>query len=172
MNPSALTPGHFAERYTDTALRTLRLVRVFSDADMALRPGEGSMSTAEQVAHICASANFIRGLLEEEAIAREWFDRPFDCSAAERAVAALTGMLQEVRAAAAQASLEQWAEIVEPFGPEWRMSRGELAYVMMEHEIHHRGALHVYARVAGKIPPLLYAPLEAGIENEELRIKN
>lgn len=161
MTGGAQGPEEFGKRFLDTALRTVRLVRIFEDGDMSLRPGPGSMSTAEQINHICASHNFLRGLLEDDQPTPELFSRQYDVSSAAAAARSLGTAIEEVRQALGRVTAARWNEVVEPFGPDWRMSRGELAHVMVDHEIHHRGALHVYARVAGKVPPVLYRPLEA-----------
>lgn len=127
---------------------------------MAIRPGEGSMSTAEQINHICAANNFLRGLLEDDQPTVGLFHRQYDVSSAAAAIRSLGTAIEEVRRAADRVTGERWAEVTDVLGQDWRMARGELAHVMLDHEIHHRGQLHVYARVAGKVPPVLYAPLD------------
>jgi len=153
----------FAADFTKRALRTLRLVKLFEDKDMGIRPGDGSMTTAEQINHVCASQNFLRGVLTESVIKNDWFMRSYDVSTADAAVASLIGSIREVQSAAEDIIPELWDEIVEPWGPILRVSRGQLAYLMIEHEVHHTGSLHVYARAAGKVPAMLYHPVEESL---------
>lgn len=155
-----ISPEFFSQHYTITSLRTIRLVRQFEDKDLGLRPGPGSMSTAEQINHICASANFIRGLLSESEIKNEWFAREHDVSSVDAAVRVLFAALDEVKRAATQVDPERWTEEVTPWGPEHKFTRDKLALAMLEHEIHHTGQLHVYLRMAGKVPTMLYHPVE------------
>jgi uncharacterized damage-inducible protein DinB len=150
----------FLREFGQQALRTIRLVRLFEDKDLGLRPGEGSMSTAEQIGHICASNNFVRGLLEDETVTTELFKKPYDVSSVAAAVRSLADAMRQVQRAARVVTQQRWDETVEPFGPDWRLSRGTLAGLMIDHEVHHRGQLHVYARIAGKTPPMVYAPTD------------
>lgn len=149
----------FLDHYEETALRTARLVRLFDDKDMGIRPGGGSMSTSAQIEHILASANFMRGLLAEPQLSPELFQRKFDVKSVADALHGIEQMINEIRQAAAECPTERWEQVVAPWGEQWRWPRGELAWLMIEHEIHHCGQLHVYARVAGKVPPMLYEPV-------------
>ncbi|MBX7245474.1 MAG: DinB family protein [Candidatus Sumerlaeaceae bacterium] len=155
-----MTRAEFLKIYPLQALRTARVVRLFEDKDLGLKPGEGSMSTAEQIQHICQSHNFIRGLFEDKVVAMDLFQKPYDVSSVRAAVKSIGEARAEVVRAAKAASDDFLAEQIEPFGPEWKMSRLMLAEVMLDHECHHRGQLTVYARVAGKVPPMVYAPVD------------
>lgn len=144
------------------ALRTIRLVAAFRDQDMDLRPGEGSFSTAEQVRHICQSSNFMRGLLADAEPTMEAFKREFDVSTHAAALQSLRGVAREVVEAAARVDRDLLQQVVMPFGPdwtEWHRPRAELVAAMIDHESHHRGQLTVYARIARRDIPLLYAPV-------------
>ena len=163
MSFTAVSPQEFLDDYTVRALRTLRLVKLFSNEDLKLRPAEGSMTTAEQINHICASGNFLRGVLSEITISNDWFMKRYDVSSADAALRSLAGVMAEVQQAAESVSTEMWEEVVSPWGPHFTMTRGRLAYLMVEHEVHHTGSLHVYARMAGKVPPMLYHPVDETI---------
>jgi uncharacterized damage-inducible protein DinB len=155
-----ITPEFFEQHYTNTCLRTIRLVRQFEDKDLGLRPGPGSMSTAEQIQHICGSANFIRGLLSEAEVKNEWFMREYDVSSVDAAVRSLFAALDEVRAASKKVDPALWTQEITPWGPDHKFTRDKLALAMLEHEVHHNGQLHVYARMSGKVPEMLYAPVD------------
>ena len=160
MSKFNVTPDGFENHYVLSALRTIRLVKQLEDKDLDLRPGPGSMSTAEQINHICASSNFIRGLLSEPEVKNEWFMRQYDVSSVDAAAKSLLGAMDEVKAAMKHVTPESWTEEVAPWGPDFKFTRGELAYTMVGHEIHHTGQLHVYARMAGKVPAMLYHPVD------------
>lgn len=157
---AAVDVAGFIADFKLRVLWTARLVREFSDADLALRPAEGSMSTTEQILQICGSSNFLKQVLSSGPVDPTAFRREFDVSTVDKALAAIHQMMGEVEAAAQSMSAEAWTEQIEPFGPEWRMTRGQVAYLMLEHEAHHRGQLTVYLRIAGKTPPVLYHPVD------------
>lgn len=61
----------------------------------------------------------------------------------------------ELVAKISQFTPEQLAEKIAPFGPDKAMSRRALLTLITEHEIHHRGQLYTYLRIAGcEVPPL------------------
>lgn len=159
----SVTREDFLRDYKRQCLQTIRLVKVFRDEDLGLRPGEGSMSVAEQVNHLCAAGNFTRALFTDDTLGMELFQRQYDTSSVAACVASLAGQMRETLEAAAAASDGRLAEVAEPFGLEWRMPRLALALVMSDHETHHRGQLHVYARMAGRPAPLVYAPVDESI---------
>ena len=166
--PVAAPISDFEKIYVEHALRTIRLVQIFEDADLGIRPGDGSWSTAEQIEHICQNHNFVRGLLTEPHPTVELFQRRFLIRTVKEAVESLVKAVNEARAAFSAMTSERWDEEVEPFGPEWRKSRKVMLMSMINHETHHCGQLHVYARIAGKIPPVLYEPVDIKI----LELKN
>ncbi|MCX7625256.1 MAG: DinB family protein [Candidatus Sumerlaeaceae bacterium] len=150
-------------------LRTHRLARLFGDKELSLTPAAGSMSCAELLAHIVASRHFLRGVLSETEPRVELFKVPVRKDSAAALLGALADTYREVLAALDNMP-EAWLEtIIAPFGPDWQMSRFDMALLMLEHEIHHRGQLSVYARVAGMAPPDLYAPVSEEILEETPR---
>jgi len=159
----SFTREDFLRDFKRQRLQTIRLVKVFQDDDLGLRPGQGSMSVAEQVNHLCAAGNFTRALFTDDTLSMDLFQRPFDTTSVAACVASLAGQMRETLDAAAAASDGRLAEVVEPFGPEWRMTRLAMGLVMLDHETHHRGQLYVYARVAGRPAPLVYAPVDESI---------
>ena len=162
---SEMTPACFLLDFNTNALRTVRLVRTFTDSDLDLRPGEGSMTTAEQINHICACHNFIRGVLEEGNPTTELFHKKYDVSNVNAAIASLGESIGQVQSAVGRVAQSMWEEKISPFGLDWLMPRGKLVYLMIEHEVHHRGQLTVYARVAGHTPVNLYLPVDDTVLN-------
>lgn len=157
---AAVDAAGFVADFKLRSLWTARLVREFSDADLALRPAEGSMSTAEQILQICGSNNFLKQVLSSAPVDVSAFRREFDISTVDKALAAIQQMMGEVEAAVQSMPAEAWTEMISPFGPDWSLTRGQVAYLMLEHETHHRGQLTVYLRTAGKTPPVLYHPVD------------
>ncbi len=137
-----------------------RSTRSLDEADSVFAPQPGLFTVAQQVAHAAQTIEwFVDGVfaaegfrmefeaMEEEvravsslAAAREWFER-----ACVHAVAVIEGH-----------SEEEWKARL-PQGP---IMGGDPRYVVFnaltDHTAHHRGALAVYTRLLGKVPPMPY----------------
>jgi uncharacterized damage-inducible protein DinB len=137
-----------------------RSTRVLEEADSAFTPREGMFTAAQQVAHVAQTIEwFVQGAfapsgfntdfegLDQEVrrvtslkAARAWMERA--CAAARKAV--------ETHAEA------EWAALL-PAGP---IMGGAPRYAIFpaltDHTAHHRGALTVYSRLLGKVPPMPY----------------
>jgi uncharacterized damage-inducible protein DinB len=137
-----------------------RSTRVLEEADSQFCPREGMMTAAQQVAHAAQTLDwFIDGAFKLEgfnldfeaiaketaavtslAAAREWLDRAF-----ANAVAFLRAR-----------SAEELARPL-PAGPVMGgQPTSDIVWAMVEHTAHHRGALTVYSRLLGKVPPMPY----------------
>jgi len=150
----------YIKDFTRSRLWTARLVRQFTDAELDLRPAEGSLSTREQILQIRQSDNLVVSLLTDLTPNPASMKNPHDVSTISASLTSLKEGLAAVTRAAEQVSPEMLLEEVEPFGPQWRMTRGQLLYLMIDHESHHRGQLTVYLRVAGKVPPVIWEPVD------------
>jgi uncharacterized damage-inducible protein DinB len=70
-------------------------------------------------------------------------------------IAAFDKTHEEAVAIAKAFTPEELAATVAPFGPDKAMPRSVLLNLTLEHEIHHRGQLYTYLRIAGcECPPL------------------
>ncbi|MFN0110307.1 MAG: DinB family protein [Blastocatellia bacterium] len=70
-------------------------------------------------------------------------------------IAAFDKTHEEAIATAMSLTEAELAETVAPFGPDKAMPRSVLLNLTLEHEIHHRGQLYTYLRIAGcECPPL------------------
>ncbi len=137
-----------------------RSTRVLEEADSGFRPQEGTMTVAQQVAHTAQSVEwFIEGVSRKEG-----FDLNFEEQAkALEAVTSLAAARKMLDAAYARAveflrarSAEEMARPLPP-GPMFGgQPLSEIVWAMVEHSAHHRGALTVYARLLGKVPPMPY----------------
>jgi uncharacterized damage-inducible protein DinB len=138
-----------------------RSTRVLEEADSQFRPHDGMMTVAQQVAHAAQTLDwFIYGASRAEgfdldfekhgkevaaftslAAAREWMEKAYT-----RAVAHLRSL-----------SAEDLAKPL-PAGPVMGgQPVSEIVPAMVEHTAHHRGALTVYTRMLGKVPPMPFA---------------
>lgn len=137
-----------------------RSTRNLTEAQSTARPAAGMMSAAQQVAHAAQTIDwFMQGGFRPEgfdtdfeaqskvldgctslAAARAWF---------EKAVAAAKAMVFAMSDAELMAPL--------PAGPMMGGApRMAIFSAITDHTAHHRGALTVYARISGIVPPMPY----------------
>jgi uncharacterized damage-inducible protein DinB len=137
-----------------------RSTRVLEEADSGFRPQPGMMTVAQQVAHTAQTLDwFIEGASRPGG-----FDLDFEKHA--KALDAMTSL-----AAARQALATAYAnaihflrsrspeELAGPLPPGPVMGGqpiSDIVWAMVEHTAHHRGALTVYSRQLGKVPPMPY----------------
>ncbi len=137
-----------------------RSTSVLDEADSGFRPREGMMTAAQQVAHAAQTIDwFIQGASRPEG-----FDLDFASHAAalER-VTSLAAARQKLEAAYSNAirfigsrSAEDLAQPLPPGPVMGGQPISEIVWAMVEHSAHHRGALTVYSRQLGKVPPMPY----------------
>lgn len=137
-----------------------RSTSILEEADSGFRPNEAMMTAAQQVAHVAQTLDwFVEGAsrpegfnLDFEALAKELSDvtslaaaRAMLDAAFGRTIRYLGGLSEEQLAAPL------------PAGP---VMAGQpvsgIVWAMVEHTAHHRGALSVYSRALGKVPPMPY----------------
>jgi uncharacterized damage-inducible protein DinB len=137
-----------------------RSSRVLDEADSTFAPKEGMYTAAQQLAHTAQTIEwFIKGVF-----AHEGFDLDFERLDREvRSVTSLDFAREWLKraVACAEASItahsdNEWADSI-PAGP---IMGGEPRYAVLgalaDHTAHHRGALTVYSRLLGKVPPMPY----------------
>ncbi len=137
-----------------------RSTRVLDEADSGFRPREGMMTVAQQVAHTAQTLDwFIEGAFRPEG-----YDLDFAKHAqALEAATSLTAARQTLKAAFANAiqalrsrSAEDLARPLPPGPIMGGQPISDIVWAMVEHTAHHRGALPVYSRLLGKVPPMPY----------------
>jgi len=137
-----------------------RSTSVLNEADSGFRPQEGMMTVAQQVAHTAQTLDwFIEG-----ASRAEGFDLDFEKHAkALGAVTSLAAARRALETAYAKAieflRSRSPEELARPLPPGLVMGGqpiSEIVWSMIEHTAHHRGALTVYSRQLGKVPPMPY----------------
>lgn len=151
-----------------TLINQLRASKTFLDKstealteeDSGIVPAEGMMSAAQQMAHIAQTVDwFIDGVFGETG-----FDMNFEESA--KAIMAVTSLnaarewcakSYDAAVAAIEAkSEEELAELMPPDSIMGNAPKGTVLGGIVEHTAHHRGALTVYTRIAGKTPAMPY----------------
>jgi uncharacterized damage-inducible protein DinB len=145
-----LTSKEFFERST----------RVLDEADSGFRPAEGTMTVAQQVAHAAQTLDwFVEGATRSEG-----FDLDFEKHAQAlhdlKSLAVARRMLDTAYANAIQylrsRSPEDLARPLPPGPVMGGQPVSDIVWAMVEHTAHHRGALTVYSRQLGKVPPMPY----------------
>jgi uncharacterized damage-inducible protein DinB len=134
--------------------------RVLDEADSGFRPQKDMMTVAQQVAHTAQTLDwFIEGTSRPEG-----FDLDFASHvAALEKVTSLAAARESLDAAYAKAIHFLRSQIPEdlakplPAGPVMGgQPITDIVWAMVEHTAHHRGALTVYSRQLGKVPPMPY----------------
>lgn len=135
-----------------------RSTRVLEEADSVFRPQPDMMTVAQQVAHVAHTLDwFVQGVSRPEA-----FDLDFEKIAREvnavTSLAAARAWLEKAYANAI-AFVRSAEDLAKPL-PEGPIMGGQptsdIVWGMVEHTAHHRGALTVYSRMLGKVPPMPY----------------
>ena len=137
-----------------------RSTRVLEEADSTFAPKEGMYTASQQVAHAAQTLNwFVRG-----AFAPEGFDLDFErmdknmrsVTSLGAARAWLDKACAEAKAAIEGHTEAEWAEPLPPGPIMGGLPRFAVLGALADHTAHHRGALTVYSRLLGKVPPMPY----------------
>ena len=136
-----------------------RATDVLCEEDSSISPTDGMMTVAQQMAHIAHTVDwFIEGAFGEG------FDMDFEGSSV---IIGKVTSLQEAREwcirsfdQALQAIEAKSEEELQALTPEDSIMGAAPIHAVLtgiiEHTAHHRGALSVYSRLAGKVPSLPY----------------
>ena len=154
LTQQALTELQSAHEYFNRSTRNL------TESQSTFAPAEGMMSAAQQVAHAAHTIDwFIQGAFRPEGFDLNWEEQAkivgtytsLDQARAwfERAVASATAKV----ASTSDADLL----VAMPEGPIMGgVPRIAVFGAISDHTAHHRGALTVYARLNGIVPPMPY----------------
>lgn len=137
-----------------------RSTRVLDEGDSEFRPREGMMTVAQQVAHTAQTLDwFIEGVTRLEGFDLD-FEKHAQAVAAVTSLAAARQMLESAYANAVQflrsRSPEDLARPLPPGPIMGGQPTSDIVWSMLDHTAHHRGALTVYSRLVGKVPPMPY----------------
>jgi len=137
-----------------------RSTRNLTEAQSTFAPAEGMMTAAQQVAHVAQTIDwFMEGAFRPEGFAQNWEEQAgivASYTSLEKARAWFERAVADARAKAA--SLTD-ADLLGPL-PEGPIMGGAPRIAVFgaiaDHTAHHRGALTVYARLNGIVPPMPY----------------
>ena len=137
-----------------------RSTRGLTEAQSAFAPAAGMMTTAQQVAHVAHTIDwFIQGAFRPEGFDQNWEEQARivgSCTSLEKARAWFE---RAVAAAKAKVAPLSDAELMAPL-PDGPIMGGAprmaIFGAITDHTAHHRGALTVYARLNGIVPPMPY----------------
>ena len=140
-----------------------RSTRPLSDEDSQFAPKEGMMTVTQQVAHTAQTIDwFVEG-----AFAPNGFDMDFE--AQQKAIAAvpnlsaakawLTQAVDRAKAAVEAHSDAEWTHPLPPGPIMGGLPRASIFGGLTDHTAHHRGALTVYSRLLGLVPPMPYGDM-------------
>ena len=137
-----------------------RSTRNLTEAQSGVTPAPGMMSAAQQVAHAAHTIDwFMQGAFRPEG-----FDMDFEGHAkivqGHTSLSAARAWFEKAMAAAvATVATKTDADLMAPLPPGPIMGgapRMAVFSALADHTAHHRGALTVYARVSGIVPPMPY----------------
>ncbi len=137
-----------------------RSTRVLAEADSAYAPQEGMFTVAQMVAHVAQTVDwFVDG-----AFAPEGFSMDFE--AMDKQVRAVTSLdharewfgraVAKAKTAVESKPESEWHAPLPPGPIMGGLPRAAVLGACMDHTAHHRGALTVYSRMLGKVPPMPY----------------
>jgi len=137
-----------------------RSTRALEEGDSSFKPKDEMFTVAQQVAHVAQTIDwFVQG-----AFASGGFDMDFERMDKEvRSTASLAAARERFAksCAAAKSAIEShseadWSGLLPPGPIMGGMPRLVIFGALTDHTAHHRGALTVYARLLGKVPPMPY----------------
>ena len=137
-----------------------RSTRALDEADSGFAPKAEMYTAAQLVAHVAQTVDwFVQG-----AFAAQGFDMDFERM--DKDVRAVTSLAvarawMERACAAANTVIDSkdeaaWSEPLPPGPIMGGQPRSSVLGAVMDHTAHHRGALSVYTRLLGKVPPMPY----------------
>ena len=153
-------PYDFAQQLLASKDFFERSTRVLDENDSGFRPRAGMMTVAQQVAHAAQTLDwFIAGVSRAEG-----FDLDFEKHAktveSVTSLAAAREWMEKAYANAIQFLRSRSPEDLSRPLPPGPILGGQpisdIVWAMVEHTAHHRGALTVYSRELGKVPPMPY----------------
>ena len=134
--------------------------RALEESDSGFRPQEGMMTAAQQVAHVAQTLDwFIEGVQRSDGFDLNFAEHGKQLEKATSLAASREWLAKSYANAVqfAKSATEDALSRALPPGPVMGgQPVGDIFWAMVEHTAHHRGALTVYARQLGKVPPMPY----------------
>lgn len=137
-----------------------RSTKCLVEEDSTYAPGEGSMSTAQQVAHVAQTVDwFFEGAFRPEGFSTDWEGMAKEVQAFESLASAREWLDRSFAAANDKLSSLSPEELVAPL-PDGPIMGGEPTFTIVgaiqDHTAHHRGVLTVHSRMRGYTPAMPY----------------
>jgi uncharacterized damage-inducible protein DinB len=137
-----------------------RSTRSLQEEHSTFAPAPGTFTAAAMVAHAAQTIDwFFAGAFAETGFDLD-FERMDKEVRASTSLAAARAWFNEAtdraKAAAAAHSADEWAAPLPPGPIMGGIPRFVIASALTDHTAHHRGALSVYARLLGLVPPMPY----------------
>lgn len=140
-----------------------RSTRNLTEAHSTFVPAEGMMTAAQQVAHAAQTIDwFIQGGFRPEGFDLNFEEHFKEVAACTSLSAAKAWFDRAIEAAKSVTASKSDAELLTPLpaGPIMGgMPRMVIYGSITDHTAHHRGALTVYARLNGVVPPMPYGDM-------------
>ncbi|MBI4893210.1 MAG: DinB family protein [Acidobacteria bacterium] len=137
-----------------------RSTRALTEEDSNFTPAEGMFTAAQQVAHVAQTVEwFVDGAFAPDGFPMDWegMDKQIRAvNSLAEARAWVDRAFAHANAVIDQKSEQEWAAPL-PAGPIMGgLPRSYIFGSLNDHTAHHRGALSVYTRLRGKVPPMPY----------------
>lgn len=154
LSQQALAALQSAHEYFNRSTRNL------TEAHSTFAPAEGMMTAAQQVAHAAQTIDwFMEGAFRPEGFSMDWEEQAKvleGCTSLEQARAWFERAIASATAKVASLSDAELLAAM-PEGPIMGgLPRIAIFGALNDHTAHHRGALTVYARLNGIVPPMPY----------------
>jgi uncharacterized damage-inducible protein DinB len=137
-----------------------RSTRNLTETQSGYAPAEGMMTAAQQVAHTAHTVDwFMQGAFRPEGFDMNWDEHAKLVNSYTSLAKARDWFNKAVDAAKTTVASKSDAELLAPLaeGPIMGgMPRMAIFGAITDHTAHHRGALTVYARTQGIVPPMPY----------------
>jgi uncharacterized damage-inducible protein DinB len=137
-----------------------RSTRNLTEAQSTFAPAAGMMTTAQQVAHVAHTIDwFVAGAFRPEGFDQDWEEQARTVAAYDSLEKARAWFERAMANAKAKVASLSDAELLVPL-PDGPIMGGAPRLAIFgainDHTAHHRGALTVYARLNGIVPPMPY----------------
>ena len=137
-----------------------RSTRCLDEVDSSFAPKEPLFSVAKHVAHAAQTIDwFLDGAFRPQGFDLDFEKHDREVSACTSLTAARKWFDQAISKAIETISAKSDSELTEAL-PEGPVMGGQPRYAIIvaitDHTAHHRGALTVYSRLLGKVPPMPY----------------
>lgn len=138
-----------------------RSTRSLTEEDSGFAPAEGTFTAAQQVAHVAQTIEwFFDGAFSPDGFRTEWEEMDREVRSI-RSLGEARRWLERAfaagQAAIAAHAPSEWEAPLPPGPIMGGLPRFTILGAIRDHTAHHRGALAVYARLLGKVPPMPYA---------------